>query len=111
MFKATEENKSPYAHLIPESPKEPEIDAFDRLAAEQEEKDSLDPFDQYRLDLYDYVGRYYGWSWKDFDETPLWVTKGLKRKLDHRFENLEDEIFSYTYLALMLAMAKAFGGR
>ncbi len=104
-FKADDSNRSPYENL-------PEIevieDSFDRAAAgEFEERD----FDDYLVDLYDYVGAYYGWSWTDFKQVPLPILKKFKKRLDKKFDNLEDEVFSYHYLAIMLALSKAFGGK
>lgn len=104
-FKADKSNRSPYLDM-------PEIeiveDSFDKAAAEAAGDRN---FDDYLCDLYDYVGAYYGWSWTEFKATPPHIVRKLKSRIDKKFENIDEEVFSYSYLAVIMALAKAFGGK
>ena len=91
-FKANEDNQSPYVEIYE--------DAFSRAELREDDDRTYE----------DYVGAYYGWSWVEFTQTPVPIVRKLKAKLDKKFENMEDEVFSYQYLAVIMALAKAFGG-
>jgi hypothetical protein len=80
----------------------------------EEAKPQEDPpytMSDYKIDLYEKVGAWYGWSWKEFIETPLPVIKELESRIDFQIENFE--IVPYLHpqmLFVMLAIIKALGG-
>lgn len=80
----------------------------------EEEVVEIDEFQletDYYISLYDKVGAYYKWSWKQFyEETPYHIIKSLNDKIDHKMENMEETIFSFGMLDVLLAISRAFGG-
>ena len=65
----------------------------------------------YKIDLYKKVGAWYGWSWQEFEATPLPVTKRLAEDIDFELENLDAIPFLHPHmLFFMLAISKLFGG-
>ena len=63
-------------------------------------------------ELYDKVGFYYGWSWKEFEETPIEVIEELSTIIDKKLSNLDERgsIFNWRMLETLLAIGRAFGG-
>lgn len=75
-----------------------------------EEPEDVNPLDEYRIALYMKVGLFFGWSWQDFEATPLPVTERLSEEIDFRLENADSDIcLNWNGLAFFLAIAKAFG--
>lgn len=78
-------------------------------AAPEEEGD---PIDNYKYALYMKVGLFFGWSWKEFEETPLPVVEELSDRIDHRMRNFNSDLFlNWQAMAFFQAIAKAFGGK
>lgn len=85
----------------------------DTVEAEGIENDSLlGPIDDYKIQLYMKVGKYFGWSWQDFEATPLPIIKELSLEIDHRMEHIMEPgmYLDYGMLGVLIAIAKAFGG-
>jgi hypothetical protein len=85
------------------------VDTFDQAAAEAEKETESDPW----VNLYDKLGAYYGWSWKQFyEETPYRVIKMLNAKLDKKFESLDSSNtwLNYNMISTAMAISRCFGG-
>lgn len=89
---------------------DPEIDTL----VEHEDQNKEYDEDEYDIDLFFKLAGYFGgWSWEDFEKTPHKVKMIMNKKIDERLENLdeEDQVFSFRYLEVLLAISKAFGGK
>lgn len=79
---------------------------------EEEELTADEIFFEWQIALYQKVGAFYGWSWKEFVETPIPVINRLSEEIDFRMENLDTDVFlSWPALFVLLGIAKAFGGK
>lgn len=84
-----------------------EEDTFDRLARESQ---GIYSFDDYIVDMYDQIGTFYRISPNDFLDTPIYFLKGLRKKMQNKFDNFKEQPITYEQLSFELAIAKAFGG-
>lgn len=67
--------------------------------------------DDRKIDLYKKVGAWYGWSWQEFEATPIPVIKALEEDIDFQLENLNAVVYLHpTMLFFMMAVSKLFGG-
>lgn len=85
----------------------------DTVEAEGIDNDSLlGPIDDYKLQMYMKVGKYFGWSMTEFEKVPIPYTKDLALEIDHRMEHIMEPgmYLDYNMLGVLIAIAKAFGG-
>ena len=76
----------------------------------EEEYSALNPYIEYKIQMYMKVGLYCNWSWKDFCETPYPVIKYISDEMDFRLEHSDSSIFSWQMLAFFLAVSRLFSG-
>lgn len=85
---------------------------------EVEEKSDINPMLEYRIHQYDKVGAYYGWTWQDFERTPVEVVEYLNKMIDKKLAPYNKPSsggksgplpFSYLHLSILLALAAMFG--
>ena len=65
------------------------------------------------INLYDKIGGYYNWSWKQFyEETPYYAIKGLFKKISERIEKLEDgkSYLRWESVDVAVGISRALGG-
>jgi hypothetical protein len=89
-------------------------DGFEVSARAEATKHDIDDELSPWLNLYDRVGGYYGWGWKQFYyETPYWVIKGLLKKISAKINKLEDgkSFLRWQSVDVAIGIARALGGK
>ena len=74
----------------------------------------LDPYEQYLCDLYMIVGKYFGWSQQEFDNTSVDKIMYYRDKIMESLENNCSDSpgslpINYEHWALILTMKQLFG--
>ena len=83
--------------------------------------ENLDDRKRYKVEEYLKVGLFCGWSWREFEETPLWVRKYISNSLDEKLSQYLPQDsqggesgpppISWFHIALLLSLSSLFGGK
>lgn len=80
----------------------------ERPELKQEAKE--DPFDELFVNWYLKTGLFCKMDFVTFMNQPYWAMKEITKQIDKRLENPGEQVLNYEHLALLLALAKLFGG-
>lgn len=107
LFSASKKSGALYEKVIEKEPHLTNI-LDDIPDIDKVEKD----FQELTIKWYMKTGTYCKMSPREFyEETPYWLLKGITEEIDERIKNHKKDILNYEHLALLLALAKAFGGK